>query len=184
MEKELYESYPNNVSFKNSLAISYAKLGQTHASLGHLEEALRFFEQDLQLTKELYDSYPNNMSYKNGLAISYSKLAMVYLKLQQDEAAIKNIENYGRISHDLYTSSSQDISFCANYAEALAVKSASQMLVGERTGASGIQEAIILFEDLLEKTSRDYYVRKIDLCRKMQESGTDLRELMVEMLSF
>jgi hypothetical protein len=109
---------------------------------------------------------------------------MVCLKLQQDEAAIKNIENYGRISHDLYTSSSQDISFCANYAEALAVKSVLQMLVGEKTGASGIQEAIVLFEDLLKKTGMDYFARKIALCQKMQETDIDLRELMVEMLSF
>ncbi len=79
MTKELYEAYPNNVEFKNNLAISYEKLGQTHSSLGNLEEALQFFEKDLQLTKELYEAYPNNVEFKNGLAISYVKLATIYL---------------------------------------------------------------------------------------------------------
>jgi tetratricopeptide (TPR) repeat protein len=184
LKKELSETSTNNVSFKNGLATSFSELGRTYAELGNLEQALRFFEQYFQLEKELAEASPNNVYFKNGFAISHSKLAMVYLKLQRNGAAIENIENYWRISHEIYTSSSQNISFCANYADALAVKSASMILVGERTGVSGIQEAIVLFEDLLKKTGRNYFAQKIVLCRKMQETDIDLRELIVEMLSF
>ncbi|MDQ5928726.1 MAG: hypothetical protein QG594_504, partial [Bacteroidota bacterium] len=72
--KELYESYPDNVSFKNGLAVAYSKLGATHSALGDLNKALDFFEKRSQLGKELYDSYPNNVSFKNGLALSYQWL--------------------------------------------------------------------------------------------------------------
>ncbi len=74
LTKELYAAYPNNVEFKNGLAISYSKLGETHTSLGNLDKALGFYEDDIKLTKELYAAYPNNVSFKNGLAISYYKL--------------------------------------------------------------------------------------------------------------
>ena len=74
--KELYEAYPQNVSFKYGLAISYSKLGSTHSALGNLDKALTFFEKDTQLTEELYEAYPQNVSFKYGLAISYAKLGI------------------------------------------------------------------------------------------------------------
>ncbi|MEZ4826583.1 MAG: hypothetical protein R3C61_09870 [Bacteroidia bacterium] len=45
------EAYPNNVSFKNGLAISYEKLGETHTALGQLDRARAFFEQYHQAGK-------------------------------------------------------------------------------------------------------------------------------------
>jgi hypothetical protein len=33
LEKELHEAFPQNVDFKNGLAISYAKLGDTYTAL-------------------------------------------------------------------------------------------------------------------------------------------------------
>jgi tetratricopeptide (TPR) repeat protein len=73
LSKELYEAYPQNVDFKNGLAISYfknglaisySKLGETHTSLGNLEQALKFFEDFSKLFKELYEAYPQNVSFK------------------------------------------------------------------------------------------------------------------------
>ena len=90
MFKELYESYPNNVSFKNGLAISYQFLGNTHTSSGHLEQALRFFEEYNQLEKELYESYPNNVEFKNNLALSYAKLALINLEKNIGLSTAKN----------------------------------------------------------------------------------------------
>ncbi len=78
MSKELYDAYPNNVSFKNGLAISYEKLGSTHTALGHLDQALQFFEDETTLFEELYEAYPNNVEFKNGLASSYVQLGFFY----------------------------------------------------------------------------------------------------------
>ncbi|MEZ4826582.1 MAG: hypothetical protein R3C61_09865 [Bacteroidia bacterium] len=67
------------MSFKNGLAISYAKLGETHTALGQLDRARAFFEDETQLFEQLYEAYPNNVEFKNNLAISYVKLASFYL---------------------------------------------------------------------------------------------------------
>ncbi|MGB1207526.1 MAG: NB-ARC domain-containing protein, partial [Chitinophagales bacterium] len=111
LEKELYESYPQNVSFKNGLAISYSKLGDTHSSLGNLETALSFFEQYNDLEKELYESYPQNVSFKNGLAISYSKLGDTHSSLGNLETALSFFEQYNDLEKELYESYPQNVSF-------------------------------------------------------------------------
>ena len=41
LEKELYAAYPENVSFKNGLAISFEKLGETYTALGNLRAKQR-----------------------------------------------------------------------------------------------------------------------------------------------
>jgi hypothetical protein len=46
--KELYESQPNNVGFKNGLAISYEKLGSTYIVLGNWKKALKLLDMDLE----------------------------------------------------------------------------------------------------------------------------------------
>ncbi|MEO0873556.1 MAG: tetratricopeptide repeat protein, partial [Bacteroidota bacterium] len=76
--------YPDNVSLKRGLAISYEKLGSTHSSLGNLNKALEYFEDETELFEELYHSYPDNVSLKNGLAIAYWKLGNFHRKKQED----------------------------------------------------------------------------------------------------
>ena len=61
LTKELYQAYPDDVEFKNSLAISYSKLGNTHTALGNLDRALGFYEECHLLEKELYQAYPDNV---------------------------------------------------------------------------------------------------------------------------
>jgi tetratricopeptide (TPR) repeat protein len=74
---ELHAAYPDNIGFKNGLAISCSKLGETHSSLGNLAKALEFFEIQTKLFEELHRAYPDNVGFKNGLAISYVKLGEV-----------------------------------------------------------------------------------------------------------
>jgi tetratricopeptide (TPR) repeat protein len=87
--KELYESNPQNVGFKNGLAISYSKLGETHSSLGNLDKALKYFEASFELTKSLYESNRQNVCFKNGLAVSYAKLAVFYRDKKNDKEQAK-----------------------------------------------------------------------------------------------
>ncbi len=97
--KQLYESYPSNVSFKNGLAISYEKLGETHSSLGNLQKALEFFEDETVLFEQLYESYPSNVSFKFGLAVSYSSLGDFYRDKMNDKIKAKP---YYQKCYDLY----------------------------------------------------------------------------------
>ncbi len=62
--KELHTTFPDILDFKNGLAVSYSKLGDTQSSLGNLDKALGYFEERHKLGKELYDSYPNNVEFK------------------------------------------------------------------------------------------------------------------------
>jgi tetratricopeptide (TPR) repeat protein len=66
------------VGFKNSLAISYSKLGETQSSLGNLEKALEYFEKYNQLEKELYADFPNNVEYHFHYAFSLKNLGAIY----------------------------------------------------------------------------------------------------------
>ncbi len=109
--KQLYESYPSNVNFKNNLAISYSKLGQTHAQLGNLEKALKFYQDETQLFEQLYESYPSNVNFKNNLAISYSKLGDTHAELGNLEKALKFYQDYNQLEKQLYESYPSNVSF-------------------------------------------------------------------------
>ena len=85
----LVSENPDNPDFKNGLAISYSKLGETHSALGNLPQALTFFEDDIALTKELHEAYPQNVDFKNGLAVSYSKLGTFYRDKRADNKKAK-----------------------------------------------------------------------------------------------
>ncbi|MEL7425810.1 MAG: tetratricopeptide repeat protein, partial [Bacteroidota bacterium] len=102
--EELYRSFPDNVSLKHGLAISYEKLGTTHSSLGNLNKALEYFEDEATLMQVLYHSYPDNVSLKNGLAISYEKLGSTHSSLDNLSKALKYFEERNRLSEELYRS--------------------------------------------------------------------------------
>jgi len=61
-----------------------------------LDQALEFFEDEIDLFKELYEAYPNNVSFKNGLAISYSKLGATHTALYRQWLTTINL--YGNFS--------------------------------------------------------------------------------------
>ena len=71
------------------MAFSYSKLGETHSALGNLDNALKYYEEDLNLTKQLFEAYPNNVAFKNGLAISYEKLGTFYKDKKQNNEKAK-----------------------------------------------------------------------------------------------
>ena len=111
LTKELYEGSPNNVSFKNGLAISYAKLGETHSDLGNLQQALIFFEEQTILFKELYEAFPNNVSFKNGLATSYSKLGQTHADMGNLQQALSFFERSNLLTKELYEAFPNNVSF-------------------------------------------------------------------------
>lgn len=59
LSEALYEAYPDNVSFKNGLAISYAKLGEFYRDQrGDRAQARRWFEKTEALLAALATSFP------------------------------------------------------------------------------------------------------------------------------
>jgi len=99
--KQLYSENPKNEAIKNSLAISYSKVGDIYQELGHPEKAVQFFEQEIVLFEELYKDNPKSENIKNGLAISYSKLGYVYQLLGEFNKAIHFIESDIELTKEL-----------------------------------------------------------------------------------
>jgi tetratricopeptide (TPR) repeat protein len=127
--------------FKNNLAISYSKLGQTHADLGNLQQALSFFEQDLQLTKSLYEAFPNNVSFKNGLAISYEKLGNTHAALGNLQQALSFSEQYNLLEKSLYEAFPNNVEFKNNLAISY------QILGNTHADLGNLQQALSFFEE-------------------------------------
>jgi len=88
LAKELYETNPGNVKYKNNLAISYQKLGDIFASKKDLEKSITCFTHFNLLAKELYKEYPENVKYKSNLAISCEKLGDIYTAKGNQEKAL------------------------------------------------------------------------------------------------
>jgi hypothetical protein len=66
--KELYEAYPQNVSFKNGLAISYAKLGIfSRDERGDSAKARSYFGQAATLWTDLVMNYPSYAEFQRSL---------------------------------------------------------------------------------------------------------------------
>ena len=99
------------MKYKNTLAISYEKLGETHSKLGNWFKALVYFEKRNQLGEELYKSYPENESYKEGLTISYSKLGSTHMELDNLSDAFTYLEKDLQFSAELYSSYPANVSY-------------------------------------------------------------------------
>lgn len=65
LKKELYESYPQNVGFKNGLAVSYSKLGVFYRDQKKDKaKAEPYFEQCHALWKELTEAHPAYVEFQ------------------------------------------------------------------------------------------------------------------------
>jgi hypothetical protein len=66
VSEELYAAYPQNVSFKNGLAISYFQLGRFYRDhQKDLVQAKVFFQQCYQLWDELTEAYPDYVEFSD-----------------------------------------------------------------------------------------------------------------------
>ncbi len=114
--KALYQAYPNKVSVKNCLAISYEKLGTAHAALDNLNldnlnQALVFFDEYFRLSNELYEAHPNNVSLKNNLAISYEKLGTAHAALGNLALALIFFTADTQLTKELYDAYPTNVAF-------------------------------------------------------------------------
>ena len=150
LSQELYEAFPQNVSFKNGLAIAYEKLGETHSALGQLDKALLFFEKDAQLSQELYEAFPQNVSFKNGLAIAYGKLGETHSALGQLDKALIFFEDCHQLFEELYEAFPQNVSFKNGLAIAYAK-------LGDTHSALGQLDKALLFFEQRSQLGKELY---------------------------
>ena len=156
--QELYAAYPQNVEFKNSLALSYQYLGITHRDLGDLQQALIFFEQCNELEKELYAAYPQNVEFKYVLQVSYEKLGVIHSALGKIEVALNFYEKENQLLEELYADNPQNVSF----KNGLAIS--YQYLGNTHSVLGNLQQALTFFEQCneLEKELYEDYPQKVE----------------------
>jgi tetratricopeptide (TPR) repeat protein len=86
LRKELYESYPDNVGFKNGLAVSYSKLGTFYRTAGNIKKAKEYYTLCGKLWSELVGVSPGNNEFQNNLNWARRKLAEIGEASGQDGA--------------------------------------------------------------------------------------------------
>ncbi len=139
--KTLYDSNPQDSSYKNGLAISYSNLGETHSALGNLQQALTFYEERSRLGKELYEAFPNYVSFKNGLAISYSKIGETYSALGNLEKALTFYEERSQLGKELYEAFPKNV----KYKNGLAIS--YEKLGNTHSALGNLEKALMFYED-------------------------------------
>ncbi|OQY01087.1 MAG: hypothetical protein B6I26_05680 [Desulfobacteraceae bacterium 4572_130] len=68
LTKELYNSNPEDINFKNNLAISYYNLGMFYKDKKDgKNKALLFFQKAEKLWKDLVENFPDYIEFKKNL---------------------------------------------------------------------------------------------------------------------
>ncbi|MCI4669911.1 MAG: hypothetical protein MRZ79_17375, partial [Bacteroidia bacterium] len=71
--QELYDSYPQNVSFKNGLALSYANLGEYYKK-SDKDKARKNYVQAKVLWEELTKDFPSYAQFRKFLNLVQERL--------------------------------------------------------------------------------------------------------------
>jgi tetratricopeptide (TPR) repeat protein len=73
--KELYDAYPNNVSFENGLAISFIRLGSIHEKKAPHTRAIEYYKLSAELLSQPVQSFPHYVDFKKNLTWVQNKLS-------------------------------------------------------------------------------------------------------------
>jgi tetratricopeptide (TPR) repeat protein/energy-coupling factor transporter ATP-binding protein EcfA2 len=111
LKDNLEKTYGNKIaieSFGYDAAALNEKLGDIHQSMGHMEEALKYFEKRSFLGKEFYEANPQNELLKIGLAVSYHRLGVIHREMGNLVKALKYLKKFSILQKELYEYNPQD----------------------------------------------------------------------------
>ena len=111
ISKLLGEQNPDNVEFKNNLAIAYERIGNIHKQKGNGEKAFEAFQEYFNLQRELVESNPDNVEFKNGLAIAYSNIGDIHQQKGNWEKAFEAFQKYFTLRKELVESNPNNVQF-------------------------------------------------------------------------
>jgi len=93
---------------QRGLSISYEKLGNVQLQSGQVTEALRSYEQDLEIRQKLAAADPSDAQAQRDLSVSYNKLGNVQLQSGQVTEALRSYEQFLEISQKLAAADPSD----------------------------------------------------------------------------
>lgn len=109
-KSELDKTFGRNLpdsDFEFDVAILHGKLGEIQHALGHLEEALQYFDEAAGLLKELSVAHPRNEKFKSGLAVTFQGLGAVHQAMGHMEKALQYFEQRCKLGKELYEANPQ-----------------------------------------------------------------------------
>ena len=116
LSKELYEDHPSNNLFKNHYVDFNRFLGIIYNSLGHPEEALKYYEEEFVIVKTISRIKIKNMQYNSELGMTYLKLGDDNIKTGNAQKALEYFEKGLKVYDELYSSNSSNIEFITGLA--------------------------------------------------------------------
>jgi len=140
MAHQLYQTDTLNLVYKNGLAVSFARLGETHATLRNKQKALIFFEKYHQIAQQLYQADTLDLAFKQNLSISYQFLGKMYISLGNLEKALAYFATYNRLNKQLYKTDTLNLEL----KHSLAIS--YQFLGLTYTSLGNLEKALIFFE--------------------------------------
>jgi tetratricopeptide (TPR) repeat protein len=102
---------PADYDPQREVSVAYNKLGDVYGALGQGEEALRFYQQALELRERLYRAEPQRADFARDLSVSYNKLGDVSRALGQGEEALRFYQKALEIAERLYRAEPQRADF-------------------------------------------------------------------------
>ncbi len=112
--QSLHDDYPQQISYKNCLGISFERLGDVYRSEGNMTEALRCFQVSNSLIQSLHSDYPGQVSYKNSLGVSFSKLGDVYQSEGNMTEALRCHKAFNSLMQSLHDNYPQQVRYKHN----------------------------------------------------------------------
>jgi len=99
---EIHLTSPENIQYKNGVAISHQYLGNSYNATGDQENAHIHYLEYNRLSKEIHLTSPENIEYKNGLAISHAILGTFYKNQNDIENTLRNFQTGRSLFFTLY----------------------------------------------------------------------------------
>jgi tetratricopeptide (TPR) repeat protein len=142
------------------------KLGAIHYKMGHMDDALNYFDDGVKLFRELCNSHPKSESLKYGQAISYERLGSIHQAMGQMEEALKFYEIYSSIGKEFFESNRQNDFLKNNLANSYNRLGSIHLTMGH------MEVALRYYEDSLKLIKEPYKSNSLNDDRKFTLAST------------
>lgn len=100
---------PNDLKYRNDVALTYNNLGKVQSRTGQLEKAAASYAQAIELQRELVRAAPAQMGYRCDLGISYNNLGLTQSKLRQSPDAERSFRQALDLQETLLRQNPHDV---------------------------------------------------------------------------
>ena len=105
---------PNELKYRNDVALTYNNLGAVQSSTGQLEKAATSYGHAIEIQRELVRSAPAQIGYRCDLGISFNNLGLTQSKLRQSADAERSFRQALDLQETLLRQNPHDVELCSS----------------------------------------------------------------------